>query len=211
MNLPDAKRILEAALICAHQPLGMRELSALFEGQLSHSDLKGLLVDLSIDWQDSGVELLELASGWRFQSRSEMRVFLDRLHPDKPARYSRAALETLAIIAYRQPVTRGDIEDIRGVAVSSQIIKQFEDRGWIEVIGCRDTLGRPSLYATTQQFLDELGLQGLNDLPPLENGANQYDSLIDSVSAQALDQQLQLINDQQELTLDTHSEPGLSG
>ncbi len=177
----------------------------------SYSDLKGLLVDLSIDWQDSGVELLELASGWRFQSRSEMRVFLDRLHPDKPARYSRAALETLAIIAYRQPVTRGDIEDIRGVAVSSQIIKQFEDRGWIEVIGCRDTLGRPSLYATTQQFLDELGLQGLNDLPPLENGANQYDSLIDSVSAQALDQQLQLINDQQELTLDTHSEPGLSG
>jgi segregation and condensation protein B len=127
-----------------------------------------LLDELSRDWEERGTELVALSSGWRFQSRPEMREYLDRLHPEKPPRYSRAALETLAIVAYRQPVTRGDIEDIRGVTVSSQIVKQLEDRGWIDAIGYRETPGRPALYATTRQFLDDLGLASLDQLPPLE-------------------------------------------
>ncbi len=127
-----------------------------------------MLQQLKLDWQDRGLELVQIASGWRFQSRPELHIFLERLNPDKPPRYSRAVLETLAIIAYRQPVTRGDIEDIRGVAVGSQIIKQLEDRGWIEEIGYRETVGRPALLATTRQFLDDLGLQSLADLPLLQ-------------------------------------------
>ena len=137
MNTSDAKRVLETALICASSPLPLRELRVLFDDQIGADTLRGLLDELAQDWQGRGVELVTLASGWRFQSRPEMRDFLDRLHPEKPPRYSRAAMETLAIVAYRQPVTRGDIEDIRGVTVSSQIVKQLEDRGWIEAIGYR--------------------------------------------------------------------------
>jgi len=168
MNTEDAKRVLETALICATQPLGMRDLRVLFEDQIGPDTLREMLDDLGRDWSGRGVELVTLASGWRFQSRPEMREHLDRLNPEKPPRYSRAVMETLAIIAYRQPVTRGDIEDIRGVVVSSQIVRQLEDRGWIEVIGHRDAPGRPSLYATTRQFLDDLGISSLEQLPVLE-------------------------------------------
>ena len=167
MNTLEAKRVLETALICAQSPLPLSEMRALFEGQVGADTLRHLLDELVGDWQDRGVELVALASGWRFQSRPEMRSYLDRLHPEKPPRYSRAALETLAIVAYRQPVTRGDIEDIRGVTVSSPIVKQLEDRGWIEAIGYREAPGRPALYATTRQFLDDLGLASLDQLPPI--------------------------------------------
>ena len=171
MNTQDAKRVLETALICASQPLTLREMRSLFADELGADSLRGLLDELSRDWDGRGVELVALASGWRFQSRPELREYLDRLHPEKPPRYSRAVLETLAIIAYRQPVTRGDIEDIRGVVVASQIVKQLEDRGWIETIGHRETPGRPALYATTKAFLDDLGLASLEQLPALEVGS----------------------------------------
>jgi segregation and condensation protein B len=169
MNTRDARRVLETALICAQQPLSVRELRHLFDGTLSADSVRMLLDDLARDWQDRGVELVCVASGWRFQSRPEMRVHLDRLYPDKPVRYSRATMETLSIVAYRQPVTRGDIEDIRGVTVSTQIVRQLEERGWIEVIGHREGPGRPALYATTRQFLDDLGLKSLDQLPSLES------------------------------------------
>ncbi|MFZ3125317.1 MAG: SMC-Scp complex subunit ScpB [Acidovorax sp.] len=169
MNTVDAKRVLETALICAAQPMAVRELRVLFDDALGADTLKVLLQELQQDWALRGVELVQVASGWRFQSRPEMREYLDRLHPEKPPRYSRATLETLAIIAYRQPVTRGDIEDIRGVTVNSLIVKQLEDRGWVEVIGHRETVGRPALFATTRQFLDDLGLQSLDQLPVLDD------------------------------------------
>ena len=168
MNTLDAKRVLETALLCASQPLQVRELRQLFHDELGADTLKTLLESIQQDWQQRGLELVNVASGWRMQSRPEMRDFLDRLHPEKPPKYSRAAMETLAIIAYRQPVTRGDMEDIRGVTVNSLVIKQLEDRGWVEVIGHRETVGRPMLYATTRQFLDDLGISSLDQLPPLE-------------------------------------------
>lgn len=168
MNTQDAKRVLETALICAQQPLSVRELRSLFEEQLAADTVRALLDELTRDWEDRGVELVAVATGWRFQSRPELREYLDRLNPEKPPRYSRATLETLAIIAYRQPVTRGDIEEIRGVTVGSPILKQLEDRGWVESIGHRETPGRPALYATTRQFLDDLGLASLEQLPSLD-------------------------------------------
>ena len=177
MNTVDARRILETALICAPQPLPVREMRTLFDDELGVDSIKALLRDIQLDWTQRGVELVSVASGWRFQSRPEMRHYLDRLHPEKPPRYTRAALETLAIIAYRQPVTRGDMEDIRGVAVNSLIIKQLEDRGWVEVIGHRETVGRPALFATTRHFLDDLGLESLDQLPLLDNPAQQAGAL----------------------------------
>lgn len=168
MNTTDARRILETALLCAAQPLSLRDLGTLFDGTLAPDTIKRLLQDLQLGWADRGLELVCVASGWRFQSRPQLRPFLDRLNPEKPPRYSRAVLETLAIIAYRQPVTRGDMEEIRGVTIGSQILKQLEDRGWVEVIGHRETVGRPALYATTRQFLDDLGLTSLEQLPLLE-------------------------------------------
>ena len=190
MNTQDAKRVLETALICAQQPLPLAALRALFDDQVGSDTLKSLLDELVRDWEGRGVELVPLASGWRFQSRPEMRDYLDRLNPEKPPKYSRAVLETLAIVAYRQPVTRGDIEDIRGVAVGSPIVKQLEDRGWIEAIGHREAPGRPALYATTRQFLDDLGVASLDRLPPLDgNGAGGDERL-----AQALAQQPGLID-----------------
>lgn len=169
MTTVDAQRILETALICAQQPLSVRELRALFDEAIGADTIKELLAGLQLQWAQRGLELVQVASGWRFQSRPEMRDFLDRLHPEKPPRYSRAVLEILAIIAYRQPVTRGDIEEVRGVTVNSLVLKQLEDRGWVEVIGHRETVGRPALLATTRQFLDDLGLHSLDQLPELDS------------------------------------------
>jgi len=170
MNTLDAKCVLETALICAAQPLQVREMEVLFDGVLSADTIKQLLHQLQDDWASRGVELVHVANGWRFQSRPAMREFLDRLHPEKPPKYTRATLETLAIIAYRQPVTRGDMEDIRGVTINSLLLKQLEERGWVEVIGHRETVGRPALYATTRQFLDDLGVESLDQLPVLSSG-----------------------------------------
>ena len=170
MNTTDAKRVLETALICAPQAMPVRDMEVLFDAEVGPDTIKRLLSELQDEWAGRGVELVQVASGWRFQSRPEMRPYLDRLHPEKPPKYTRATLETLAIIAYRQPVTRGDMEDIRGVTINSVLLKQLEDRGWVEVIGHRETVGRPALYATTRQFLDDLGLQSLDQLPTLEEG-----------------------------------------
>lgn len=174
MNTAEAKRVLETALLCASEPLTVQSMKKLFLETDDQSDVVGadtiktILEQIRSDWSDKGIELVSLATGWRFQSRPEMRAYIDRLNPEKPPRYSRATLETLAIIAYRQPVTRGDIEEIRGVTVSSQMIKSLEDRGWIETIGHRDVPGRPALFATTRQFLSDLGLNSLDQLPPLQ-------------------------------------------
>jgi segregation and condensation protein B len=168
MNTLDAKRVLETALICAADPLTLRDMGVLFADEVGPDTLRGLLDELGRDCEGRGFELVPVASGWRFQSRPEMREYLGRLRPERPPRYSRALMETLAIIAYRQPVTRGDIEDIRGVAVSTQIIQALEARGWIDTVGHRETPGRPALYATTRRFLDDLGLRSLQELPPLE-------------------------------------------
>jgi segregation and condensation protein B len=173
MNTAEAKRVLETALICSQQPLQVRDMRVLFDDVLGADTVKALLQELQQDWAQRGIELVCVATGWRFQSRPEMRAFLDRLHPEKPPRYTRATLETLAIIAYRQPVTRGDIEDIRGVTVNSLLLKQLEDRGWIEAIGHRDTIGRPALFATTRHFLDDLGLESLDRLPLMDTPAQQ--------------------------------------
>jgi segregation and condensation protein B len=168
MHPTDAKRILEAALLSSQEPLSLPVLRQLFDDELGAETLKKLLAELREEWSGRAVELASLASGWRFQTRPEFRPFAEKLQPEKPPRYSRAVLETLAIIAYRQPVTRGDIEEIRGVGVSTQIIQTLEARGWIDVVGHRETPGRPALYATTKTFLDDLGLRSLQELPPLE-------------------------------------------
>ncbi|HDR9470905.1 SMC-Scp complex subunit ScpB [Burkholderia multivorans] len=185
MNTQEAKIVLETALICAQEPLKLGDLRKLFADGVSADTVRTLLEDLKQDWSGRGVELVALASGWRFQSKPAMRHFLDRLHPEKPPKYSRAVLETLAIIAYRQPVTRGDIEEIRGVTVNTQVVKQLEDRNWIEVIGHRDVPGRPALYATTKQFLDDLGLKALDDLPALEEPAANIEAAL--LAQQAMD------------------------
>lgn len=180
MDTDYHKRVVETALICAQEPLTVNELSRLFvDPPLTNADLQNILLEIQKEWQDKGMELVSIATGWRFQSRLHMREYLDRLTPEKPPKYSRAVLETLAIIAYRQPVTRGEIEEVRGVVVSSNVMRQLEDRGWVEVVGHKETIGRPGLYATTKQFLDDLGLKDLQSLPMLEDG---------SISAEALGQ-----------------------
>ena len=166
-NPADAKKILEAALLASQEPVGLNELKRLFDNEIATDTLKNLLEELRADWSGRAVELVSLASGWRFQTTLEFQPYLERVAPEKPPRYSRAVMETLAIIAYRQPVTRGDIEEIRGVTVSSQIIQTLENRGWIDTVGHRETPGRPALYATTRRFLDDLGLRSLQELPPL--------------------------------------------
>src|SRR5213596_3002320 len=167
-NPAEAKRILEAVLLASQEPLGVAQLKRLFDDEMGAETLAHLLAELREEWNGRGVELVSLASGWRFQTRAEFRPYVERLFPEKPPKYSRAVMETLAIIAYRQPVTRGDIENIRGVVVSTQIIQSLEARGWIDVVGHRETPGRPALYATTRKFLDDLGLRSLEELPPLE-------------------------------------------
>ncbi len=178
-GLPDAvghpaelKRVLETVLLASSTPLTLAELKRVFDVELSNDVLRRALEDLRAEWQGRGVELVSLADGWRFQTRPEYQRYLDRLNPERPPRYSRATLETLAVIAYRQPVTRGDIEDIRGVAVNTQIIRTLEERGWIEVVGQREVPGRPALFATTRRFLSDLGLRALSELPPLPEVAN---------------------------------------
>lgn len=181
MNMAQARQVLETALICSQQALQLRELRTLFRDSLGADTIKTLLDELRQEWANKGVELVNVATGWRFQSKPEMREYLDRLHPEKPPRYTRATLETLAIIAYRQPVTRGDMEDIRGVTINSLLIKQLEDRGWVEVIGHREAPGRPALFATTKQFLDDLGLASLDQLPLLESpdhGGAAFEALV---------------------------------
>ncbi len=167
MNTSEAKKVLETALLCAQEPLTVQELRRLFDDELNADTIRALLDEIRANWAERGLELIAIASGWRFQSRAGMHDYLARLHPEKPPKYSRAVLETLAIIAYRQPVTRGDIEEIRGVTVSTQVMKSLEDRGWIDVIGHRDAPGRPGLYATTKTFLDDLALRSLEELPAL--------------------------------------------
>ncbi|XYJ09605.1 SMC-Scp complex subunit ScpB [Telluria sp. B2] len=185
MKTDEAKRVLETALLCAREPMSIHGMKKLFadvdaNGRqigigVGSDTIKLLLEELRHDWRDRGIEIVSLASGWRFQSRPEMKPYLDRISPEKPPKYSRATLETLAIIAYRQPVTRGDIEEIRGVAVNSQTIKMLEDRGWIDVVGHREVVGRPALLGTTKQFLDDLGLASLAQLPPLDAIADASD------------------------------------
>jgi segregation and condensation protein B len=166
-QLDEIKRVLETVLLAGSGPMTLAELKRVFEVELSNDFLRRALEELRADWQGRGVELVQLAEGWRFQTKADYQRYLDRLNPEKPPRYSRATLETLAVIAYRQPVTRGDVEEIRGVAVNTQIVRTLEDRGWIEVVGHREVPGRPALFATTKQFLGDLGLRALSELPAL--------------------------------------------
>jgi segregation and condensation protein B len=185
----EAKRVIEAALLASREPLSLAELKRLFEDGIGADTLRRLLGELREEWSDRAVELVNLASGWRFQTKPEFRPYVDRLSPERPPRYSRAVMETLAIIAYRQPVTRGDIEDIRGVTVSAQIIQTLESRGWIDAVGHRETPGRPALYATTKAFLDDLGLRSLEELPPLEEIARTLQVEPDTVQTAPSDEQ----------------------
>jgi segregation and condensation protein B len=215
MNTDEAKRVLETALLCAREPLtlhGMKKLFVDVDGSgrpvgagVGADTIKILLEQLRQDWQGRGIEIVSLASGWRFQSRPEMKPYLDRIAPEKPPRYSRATLETLAIIAYRQPVTRGDIEEIRGVAVNSQTIKMLEDRGWIDVLGHREVPGRPALLGTTREFLDDLGLSALSQLPPLE----QVGDIGQGRTIEALEAALQQFDDTStvEVPINTNHDP----
>jgi segregation and condensation protein B len=203
MNTIEAKKVLETALLCTHEALSINELKKLYAGHPEDTEslpdtdtIKAMLEELVQDWAGHGVELVNLSTGWRFQSRAEMKVYLDRLNPEKPPKYTRATLETLAIIAYRQPVTRGDIEEIRGVAVNSQTIKLLEDRGWVDVIGHRDVPGRPALLATTKQFLDDLGLCSLEQLPPLQQVGTEVLPEEAAAAMQAMEQNLQASLDQ---------------
>lgn len=182
MSELDADSVLEAALLCQPRPLSIETIQTLFGGVLTEHDVQQILLRLQQQYADKGLELRVVAGGWRFQSRPAMRPYLDRLAEEKPQKYSRAFLETLAVIAYRQPCTRGDIEEVRGVGINSQIVRQLEERGWIEEIGYRDTVGRPALLATTQRFLEDLGLGSLEDLPLLQ------DLQLDGLDAKQLEQ-----------------------
>ncbi len=199
-NSAEAKRILEAALLASQEPLDLNELKRLFGNEIGAETLRNLLEELRGDWSGRAVELVAVASGWRFQTGAEFQPYIERLHPEKPPRYSRAVMETLAIIAYRQPVTRGDIEDIRGVTVSTQIIQALENRGWIDAVGQRETPGRPALYATTRQFLDDLGLRSLEELPPLEEIAQTLQ--LESAPQQVAEAQLRPADEEE-----PHEEP----
>ena len=181
MDANQTKRIVETALLCAQEPITSAELTRLFVEETSTKELEAILLELQAEWQESGMELVRIATGWRFQSRLSMREYLDRITPEKPPKYSRAVMETLAIIAYRQPVTRGEIEEIRGVTVSTNVMKQLEDRSWVEVIGHKETIGRPGLYATAKQFLNDLGLSNLQSLPMLEDANPSMEPLAQAV------------------------------
>lgn len=183
LNPTEAKRVMEGALLATTEPLSLAALRRLFDEDIGLDTLRRLLQELREEWSGRAVELVHLASGWRFQTCPDFQRYVERMQPEKPPRYSRAVLETLAIVAYRQPVTRGDIEDIRGVAVSPQVIKTLEARGWIDAVGHRETPGRPALYGTTKTFLDDLGLRSLEELPPLEEIAQtlQYEPTVGEI------------------------------
>ena len=185
-DLQEVKRVIEAALLTASEPLALADLKKLFDEELANDTLRDILDGLARDWEGRGVELVNVASGWRFRARPEYPRYLERLNPQKPPRYSRAVMETLAIIAYRQPVTRGDVEDIRGVVVSTNIIKALEARGWIDVVGHREVPGRPELFATTRQFLDDLNLRSLTELPPLEDLGQLVESVAPGAQAELM-------------------------
>lgn len=186
LNPSEAKRVMEGALLATAEPLSLGALRRLFDEDIGADTVRRLLQELREDWSGRAVELVHLASGWRFQTRPEFQHYVERMQPEKPPRYSRAVMETLAIVAYRQPVTRGDIEDIRGVSVSPQVVKTLEARGWIDVVGHRETPGRPALYGTTKTFLDDLGLRSLEELPPLEEIAQtlQYEPIAGEIRAE---------------------------
>ena len=205
MNTQEAKIVLETALLTSQQPLPLSELRRLFADELNADTLRTLLDELRSDWSGRGIELVALASGWRFQSAPLMRPYLDRLNPEKPPKYSRAVMETLAIIAYRQPVTRGDIEEIRGVTVSSQVIKALEDRGWVETIGHREAPGRPALFATPRHFLDDLGLRSLEELPALDRAEGAIPAEFELQFAGAVATQVPANDDLSEPALDLTS------
>lgn len=182
-NLTEIKLILETALLVSHEPLTLHQLGKLFDAEIDNDNLRKVLDEIKTDWSARGVELVQVSSGWRFQAKPEYQQFIDRLSPEKPPKYSRAVMETLAIIAYRQPVTRGDIEDIRGVAVSPNILKTLESRSWIDVVGHRDVPGRPALYATTKQFLDDMSLRSLQELPSLDQFVVNEQMMIETAPA----------------------------
>ena len=204
------KRVIETALLCAQEPLSVADLSRLFAEETEATAIEDALLQIQEGWHDKGMELVHIATGWRFQSRLSMREYLDRLTPEKPPKYSRAVMETLAIIAYRQPVTRGEIEEIRGVAVSSNVMKQLEDRGWVEMIGHKETVGRPGLYATTKQFLDDLSLTNLQSLPMLEatipaaeqvgQAVMEFDPLTATVETVILDSEALTVSEESEIS-----------
>ena len=216
MNTDEVKKVLETALLCAREPMTIHAMKKLFVdvdaagsplgAGVGSDTIKILLEELRQDWQGRGIEIVSLASGWRFQSRPEMKPYLDRITSEKPPKYSRATLETLAIIAYRQPVTRGDIEEIRGVAVNSQTIKMLEDRGWIDVVGHREVAGRPALLGTTKQFLDDLGLAALSQLPPLQQVAD----IGAGRSLEALEAALQQFDDTSPVEVPIHDQAPVS-
>jgi segregation and condensation protein B len=185
MEIPQLKRILEAALLSSREPLSLADLKTMFDEDLTNDLLRKCLEEIRLDWEKRPAELLQLASGWRFRTRVEFMPYLERMNPEKPPRYSRVVLETLAIIAYRQPVTRGDIEEIRGVVANTNAIRALEERGWIDVVGHRETPGRPGLYATTRKFLDDLGLRSLSELPLLESVADTTQALLDLTASPA--------------------------
>ena len=193
-DLQQAKRVLEAALLTSAEPLQLNDLKKLFDEDLSNDVLRNILTEIAGDWEGRSVELINVASGWRFRARPEYTKFLDRMNPQRPPKYSRAVMETLAIIAYKQPVTRGDIEDIRGVAVSPNILKALQARGWIDAVGHREVPGRPELFATTRLFLDDLGLRSLTELPTLDDLGQLVDSVADGATV--------------DLDLDTAAEDG---
>lgn len=206
LNPPEAKRILEAALLASQEPVSATDLKRLFDGELGVDAIRKLLAELAEEWRGRSVELVSLSSGWRFQTRAEFQPYLERLFPERAPRYSRAVMETLAIIAYRQPVTRGDIEEIRGVAVSPPTLKALEERGWIETVGHRETPGRPALFATTRKFLDDLNLRSLEELPPLDELQSALEpatSLAAIDSAPGRDAQDSLIDDEPPETNDS--------
>jgi len=213
MNTIEAKKVLETALLCAHEPLSINDMKKLYvengeaDEEVGADTIKSMLEELRSDWADKGIEIVSLSTGWRFQSRPEMKKYLERLNPEKPPKYSRATMETLAIIAYRQPVTRGDIEEIRGVTVNSQTIKMLEDRGWIETIGHRDVPGRPALFATTKQFLDDLGLKSLDQLPPLQDVSKEAAQGSMLPELQALEGEMQASLDQSAMDFAAAGQP----
>ena len=210
-TVPDVKRVLEAALLATGEPLSVQQLKRLFKGEVHGDNIRKVLDELKSEWSERSIELTAVASGWRFRVKPEYQEFLDRISSEKPPRYSRAVLETLAIIAYRQPVTRGDIEEIRGVAVSPPTLNALEERGWIEAVGHRETPGRPALFATTRKFLDDLNLRSLEELPPLEelqSALEPASTLLSIPAADAAPEQESLIEEEPSAAPESTQAPG---